>query len=1647
MDPPGTPAPERISSTPPIYSAPHHLVVAAPAPMPMISPASSLQGDMGRLSTSSATSTFAAASVSSTPSMPSSSDIVYHLEVRRFNFGFFRDDHRMHDGLFNRYFLSVSSGWSDANSITRYFLHYGFNIVAFGSEARLRSDHPDANILEAPSHWLQLGRSINPAGIPALPRLTSSGDTARFTRNDEGTDYTPYHASNHGDRSAGQDPSAGHAASTGHASSAGYAPSTTHMSSTPSAHIAAAHMSSTASAHVAASPGPSVVVSAAPPSAMVQGPSVTSTPAMSSVPPVLLSCDEMSAGGLTSALGDDSRPLTLDWKSVEAMKIPTFNGDKLKFVEFAESILVLFELPVFNPGGSGDIYSRLVTTPVNFTQSSNLRLVLMKFLSGAPKDSFKSRSSQFDGKGFEMFRSLLDRYSPRTPAARFMIYVELLKCKQTGQEAVETFCAKVRGLASRLSFAGIELDPMLITMLTIYGLDERFDSLREDFAKHSGSFATKTIDDIENDALNYLTLLDSFGPPALSASAAGTTKGKDVGKPAGGDGGQSTYPSPAELRNVLQRGTFSGDVKFCGYCQRTHHTHHCHTLQNIFAKHGYVFVKDEAAAQKVLDQIRRPKKSESTPAAASATTAPASIPTSTITDPSSQPRPPTPPASRPSQVPDDASSFNSFSDGSVGSFFIQEESAELAASASAVAITGVGSNSSGSDNYKASTLSYSVPFPTGDKRTALREFLTTTSTVVHQHLSASSVTKLGGATTGVCVADSGATDHLFPDISAFISYHRVSGRFVRLADQRLAKIMGIGSVAICLGGKKVVLHNVYHVPALRAPLFSLRTHRQQSHCGFIGDSNSFSVWFPSFSLEVDTSVDSYLPYSAIGRSADLHDMDYVQPKLGRTPISASSAAPLRRSKRLQERLGRSTSSESPPSSEVSSTSASAPSSPVAPPSSPEVSPTSASEPSSPVAPPSSPVVSPPSTSEPSSSVDQLLTSEISPTPSPPSILKKSVSWMDDITYHIPNRKCPNTWKVPPPPSPLSIPSDTNRRISPDELLLFSSNPHTPPPPVRACDTPNESDTLQHLTSDQIYKLFGNRRFRDYESFCSASKDCTFIKGGQPIPSIGEFATMRRRKRGKTRAPTPHYLDLVHMDIVYGDVISRLGYRFGLLLVDRATKYIWIFGLRHLTSANIIEALEEFRAEAGGLPKEFRCDCDQKLLGGETRRWILNNQSTVHGAPAGRQSANGLVERYWQTLCSMARSYLVEKQMSRDYWFFAVQHAARMHNMIPGRVNGRLTTPFELVHRCPPDTRTWFPIFSMVYFYKDSDADKSRSSFQSNAMQGIAVGRSSKTNGLLVYHPGTKKYYEPDTYKFDPSRLPCNEWPNRNLRYDGGLIAGLYRDGHSNVPEPYPPGMPFRIILEDGSDTTAIVSSIPFRDASGDVVSDKYHLQCSDGSLLPKTLLELDELAASPANQAAVQRSKPDLPEVASLPVWLQHGSKVTFDKDGEFHKGFIIMSPNGVPRFSCRRQMSSREESWGVNLPNLLTEWPMLTQDNTLIPSWSYSTFLRPASTHMHINVSHVSACHLKESCPASLRQALASSHPDRDTWLESYYEEKQALVDNDTYVKLSLAEYRRLRRKGASKAIPSMCVLVVKNDENLNPHRAKSRIVVLGNQ
>jgi hypothetical protein len=123
----------------------------------------------------------------------------------------------------------------------------------------------------------------------------------------------------------------------------------------------------------------------------------------------------------------------------------------------------------------------------------------------------------------------------------------------------------------------------------------------------------------------------------------------------------------------------------------------------------------------------------------------------------------------------------------------------------------------------------------------------------------------------------------------------------------------------------------------------------------------------------------------------------------------------------------------------------------------------------------------------------------------------------------------------------------------------------------------------------------------------------------------------------------------------------------------------MFGLKTLSLDCILSALRLFWATAGSLARCFYCDCDTKLFGTAISKYLIDNNSKIVTAPAMRQSSNGLVKSDWKVMVHMACAYLTEKQMPRTFWFYAITHATRMINAIPGKLHGHLASPLLLVH--------------------------------------------------------------------------------------------------------------------------------------------------------------------------------------------------------------------------------------------------------------------------------------------------------------------------------------------------------------------------------
>ena len=97
----------------------------------------------------------------------------------------------------------------------------------------------------------------------------------------------------------------------------------------------------------------------------------------------------------------------------------------------------------------------------------------------------------------------------------------------------------------------------------------------------------------------------------------------------------------------------------------------------------------------------------------------------------------------------------------------------------------------------------------------------------------------------------------------------------------------------------------------------------------------------------------------------------------------------------------------------------------------------------------------------------------------------------------------------------------------------------------------------------------------------------------------------------------------------------------------------MYALKDLKDS-IKDALSQFILDVGTKPKLLRTDFDKKLIGGKIKQFLREKHIRLEAAPPKRQHQNGLVERKWQSIISMARNWLTAELLPTKYWFFAIK---------------------------------------------------------------------------------------------------------------------------------------------------------------------------------------------------------------------------------------------------------------------------------------------------------------------------------------------------------------------------------------------------------
>ena len=552
---------------------------------------------------------------------------------------------------------------------------------------------------------------------------------------------------------------------------------------------------------------------------------------------------------------------------------------------------------------------------------------------------------------------------------------------------------------------------------------------------------------------------------------------------------------------------------------------------------------------------------------------------------------------------------------------------------------------------------------------------------------------------------------------------------------------------------------------------------------------------------------------------------------------------------------------------------------------------------------------------------------------------------------------------------------------------------------------------------------------------------------QQLPKLehidpGETASMPSQKHQTKPSILPkHYSDIWHMDIGHGPCTAIGGARYTLLLVDKATRFKFVFGLTNLTTS-LLTAMKRFIMLSGVKPKLICTDFDSKLIGGEVESYLLDQQIHIEASPPYRQHQNGLVERHWQSILSMSRNWLRSSMLPTKYCFFAVKRAIEISNIMPTKHKNKVTTPYELVYKRKPDFRQLFPQFSIAYIRQHRQDNKDIDSWTAKSLKCIVVGSCSKSNGLLFYHPPSKQLLTcSDGYRFDPfspSGPQFGEFHEHDFEF---TTKSAISNIHSTPTHVF-------------NDTAFIKSNdnyeqVRILDMPIDEDIDPYTVQhIENGNILQLMHDELhdhDPNANPKDAQDNLQVPFPHLP-------WVQHKAKITLYLPHIMTRpkqGYLNHEDN-TWSFIAGRTKKGRT----IPLPNFPLLIDSLVANKKIFKGWVNSTQAATArrirmTSNLIANLiisSKVSAANLHDQqTPSSLLNHYKLHPHDKVIWDKAYAQEYQGLQDIDTWEYISETDYQNCKHI-FGKLMPTMAISVIKKDENGKPVRCKYRIVALGN-
>nr|GEW69123.1 retrotransposon protein, putative, Ty1-copia subclass [Tanacetum cinerariifolium] len=215
------------------------------------------------------------------------------------------------------------------------------------------------------------------------------------------------------------------------------------------------------------------------------------------------------------------------------------------------------------------------------------------------------------------------------------------------------------------------------------------------------------------------------------------------------------------------------------------------------------------------------------------------------------------------------------------------------------------------------------------------------------------------------------------------------------------------------------------------------------------------------------------------------------------------------------------------------------------------------------------------------------------------------------------------------------------------------------------------------------------------------------------------------------------LGLIHTDVCCTfKIMSRQGASYFITFTDDFSHYGYVYLLKH--KHEVIETFKVFQKEVenqlGKTIKSLRSDRGGEYMSQEFLDHLKDHGVIAHRTPPYTPQHNGVSERRNKTLLDMVRSMTSQTTLSRSFWDYALETAARILNMVPTKKVEKI--PYEVWHGKPPKL-SYLKVWGYEALVKRDTLTKP-DKLEPRSINCIFVGYPKEMMGYSFYYPPENK---------------------------------------------------------------------------------------------------------------------------------------------------------------------------------------------------------------------------------------------------------------------------------------------------------------------